>query len=84
MCNIILQIQCYKSTGYCWCVHEDTGKNIPGTSVKNQEPKCDQVVSAPRSIKGCPEAKKNVFLKALLDFLHEKMVKDINGTKIAR
>ncbi|KAK9759046.1 Secreted protein acidic and rich in cysteine Ca binding region [Popillia japonica] len=77
------KIQCYKSTGYCWCVHEDTGKNIPGTSVKNQEPKCDQVVSVSRSIKGCPEAKKNIFLKSLIDFLHEKMVKDINGTKIA-
>ncbi|KAI4470178.1 secreted modular calcium-binding protein [Holotrichia oblita] len=58
-------------------------KNIPGTSVKNQEPKCDQVVSVSRSIKGCPEAKKNIFLKSLIDFLHEKMVKDINGTKIA-
>lgn len=35
------KLQCYNSTGYCWCVHEDTGKPIPGTSVKDKRPACD-------------------------------------------
>lgn len=33
--------QCYRSTGYCWCVHQDTGKPIPGSSVKDAKPDCD-------------------------------------------
>ncbi|CAH2218145.1 jg541 [Pararge aegeria aegeria] len=33
--------QCYRSTGYCWCVHQDTGKPIPGSSVKDKRPDCD-------------------------------------------
>lgn len=35
------KLQCYNSTGYCWCVNEDTGKPIPGTSAKDRRPACD-------------------------------------------
>lgn len=76
------QVQCYKSAGYCWCVNEDTGKNIPGTSVKNQTPKCDYVSSISRPMKGCPEEKKIKFLKELMNFLQVKMVRETNGTNM--
>ncbi|XP_025832447.1 SPARC-related modular calcium-binding protein 1 isoform X2 [Agrilus planipennis] len=76
------KIQCYKSAGYCWCVHEDTGKNIPGTSVKNQTPKCDQIPVPSRPMKGCPDDKKLTFLRELMEFLQHKMLKDTNGTMI--
>lgn len=77
------QVQCYKSAGYCWCVHEDTGKNIPGTSVKNQTPKCDQIAAVSRPMKGCPEEKKITFLGDLMDHFHAKMAKETNGTNMA-
>lgn len=67
------KIQCYESTGYCWCVNEDTGKNIPGTSVKNETPKCDILQPSMRPMKGCPEKKKLVFLKDLMEFLQKKI-----------
>ncbi|KAK9500668.1 hypothetical protein O3M35_001892 [Rhynocoris fuscipes] len=67
------KIQCYRSTGYCWCVHEDTGKPIPGTSVKDLNPKCDAVQPPSRPMKGCPEHRKHVFLKDLMDFLSQTM-----------
>jgi len=33
------QVQCHKGTGYCWCVTE-TGKPVPGSSVRNSKPLC--------------------------------------------
>lgn len=76
------KIQCYESVGYCWCVHEDTGKNIPGTSVQHATPKCDQVPASTRPMKGCPEPKKSAFLKDLMEFLHNRMVAGTNDTNI--
>ncbi|KAL3274950.1 hypothetical protein HHI36_019726 [Cryptolaemus montrouzieri] len=67
------KVQCYNSAGYCWCVNEDTGKNIPGTSVKNETPKCDDLLPTSRPMKGCPEEKKNAFLRELMQFLQSKM-----------
>jgi len=60
------KIQCYTSTGYCWCVHEDTGKPIPGTSVKDSNPKCDAVQPPVRPMKGCPEERRRQYLKNLM------------------
>ncbi|KAF4793381.1 SPARC-related modular calcium-binding protein 2 [Turdus rufiventris] len=34
-------VQCHPSTGYCWCVLVDTGRPIPGTSTRYEQPKCD-------------------------------------------
>lgn len=71
------KVQCYNSTGYCWCVNEDTGKNIPGTSMKDLKPNCDSVVSAAvRPMKGCPEEKKQIFHKDLMEFLYKTMMSD--------
>lgn len=73
------RVQCYKSTGYCWCVHEDTGKNIPGTSTKDERPKCDLVLPLSRPMKGCPESKKNEFLKELKAFLKTQIISNTNS-----
>ncbi|GIY17534.1 SPARC-related modular calcium-binding protein 1 [Caerostris extrusa] len=35
------EVQCHRSTGYCWCVDED-GKPVRGSSIQNERPKCDQ------------------------------------------
>ncbi|KAK6641893.1 hypothetical protein RUM44_013613 [Polyplax serrata] len=74
------KIQCYRSTGYCWCVNEDDGKPIPGTSVKDQLPKCDSVPAPIRPMKGCPGEKKEIFLKGLMEFLLTKVISK-NGTQ---
>ncbi|XP_057661920.1 SPARC-related modular calcium-binding protein 2 isoform X1 [Diorhabda carinulata] len=74
------KIQCYKSAGYCWCVNEDTGKNIPGTSVKNGTPNCDHLKANTKVMKGCPDDKKFIFLKELIQFLYNKMTEITNGT----
>ncbi|XP_022908370.1 SPARC-related modular calcium-binding protein 2 isoform X2 [Onthophagus taurus] len=77
------KIQCYKSTGYCWCVHEDTGKTIAGTTVLNATPKCDQIAPPIGILKGCPEDRKKEFLRGLIRFLHDKMDRELNGSSIA-
>ncbi|KAL0266267.1 UNVERIFIED_CONTAM: hypothetical protein PYX00_008860 [Menopon gallinae] len=74
------RIQCYKSTGYCWCVHEDDGKPIPGTWVKDQPPKCDSIPLRVRPMKGCPGEKKRIFLIELIDFLANNILAE-NGTQ---
>jgi hypothetical protein len=33
------EIQCYRGTGYCWCVTKD-GRPIPGSSTINKRPNC--------------------------------------------
>lgn len=72
------RVQCYRSTGYCWCVHEDTGKNIPGTSVKDKRPQCDSIYPTSRPIKGCPEPKKTEFLRDLKEFLKVQVASNVN------
>ncbi|XP_052746740.1 SPARC-related modular calcium-binding protein 1 isoform X3 [Bicyclus anynana] len=72
--------QCYRSTGYCWCVHQDTGKPIPGSSVKDKRPDCDAAPQHASPMRGCPEPMKTHFLKDLLSFFVSKMTTSINGT----
>ncbi|XP_065092988.1 SPARC-related modular calcium-binding protein 2-like isoform X1 [Ochlerotatus camptorhynchus] len=68
------RVQCYLSTGYCWCVHEDTGKNIPGTSTKDKRPQCDVYPGVGgRQMRGCPDDKKLDFLRDLKDFLKQQI-----------
>lgn len=71
------RVQCYRSVGYCWCVHEDTGKNIPGTSVKGARPNCS--VSDNRPIKGCREQNEGDFFKELKDFLKDQISGKVKG-----
>ncbi|OAD52742.1 SPARC-related modular calcium-binding protein 1 [Eufriesea mexicana] len=65
------RVQCY--SGYCWCVYQDTGKPIPGTSSKDRTPNCNPVPTPSRPMKGCPEQKKQLFLRDLMDLMHKKM-----------
>ncbi|XP_059096724.1 SPARC-related modular calcium-binding protein 2-like isoform X2 [Tigriopus californicus] len=73
-------VQCYKTSGYCWCVEELTGRPIPGTSRQNQTPTC-----APGSISQssrvtqnewvkCPENRKRQFREHLMDYMTKQMV----------
>ncbi|XP_067012601.2 SPARC-related modular calcium-binding protein 2 isoform X10 [Anabrus simplex] len=68
------KIQCYNSTGYCWCVYEDTGVPIPGTSIKDQNPNCDVVPPLARPMNGCPEPRKQMFLREFMEFMKKKML----------
>ena len=44
-------VQCY--SGYCWCVYQDTGKPIPGTTSKDSvSPNCNPVPTPNRPMKG--------------------------------
>ncbi|XP_028177297.1 SPARC-related modular calcium-binding protein 1 isoform X2 [Ostrinia furnacalis] len=70
--------QCYRSTGYCWCVHQDTGKPIPGSSVKDRRPDCDATPQHVSPMRGCPE--KTKFLRDLRSFFTTKMTASTNGT----
>lgn len=74
------RVQCYQSTGYCWCVNEDTGKNIPGTSTKDTPPQCDSVMTQTRPMKGCPEPRKSEFLRDLKHFLKQQFQATYKGT----
>ncbi|XP_048515303.1 SPARC-related modular calcium-binding protein 2 isoform X2 [Athalia rosae] len=65
------KVQCY--SGYCWCVYQDSGKPIPGTSVKDGSPNCNPVPEPNRPMKGCPDLKKQAFLKDLMDLMQKKM-----------
>ncbi|XP_008216799.1 SPARC-related modular calcium-binding protein 1 isoform X1 [Nasonia vitripennis] len=89
------KVQCY--SGYCWCVYQDTGKPIPGTSSKDLTPNCNPVPVPDRPMKGefdiyprdqfiefddksclparpgCPEPKKQQFLRDLMDLMQKKM-----------
>ncbi|MBN3297365.1 HG2A protein, partial [Amia calva] len=33
-------LQCWDSTGFCWCVDKD-GKEVPGTATRSERPQCD-------------------------------------------
>ncbi|KAL4641306.1 SPARC-related modular calcium-binding protein 2 isoform X1 [Arapaima gigas] len=77
-------VQCHPSTGYCWCVLVDTGRPIPGTSTRYEQPKCDGNARAhptkpkdhyrSRHLQGCPGPKKTEFLTSVLDALSTDMV----------
>lgn len=71
------KLQCYNSTGYCWCVHQDTGKPIPGTSAKDKRPACDTL--AP-TMKGCPEVRRKEFLKNLKELFKQRWQAAMNET----
>ncbi|XP_044578188.1 SPARC-related modular calcium-binding protein 2 isoform X3 [Cotesia glomerata] len=66
-----LKVQCYSS--YCFCVDQDTGKPIPGTSSKEPTPNCHPAPPPNRPMKGCPDEKKKQFLRDLIDLMDKKM-----------
>ncbi|KAL3872826.1 hypothetical protein ACJMK2_036024 [Sinanodonta woodiana] len=66
--------QCHTSTQYCWCVDENSGRPIAGTSTHKVIPMCD--FEAEREMKGCPYVVKRRFLNDLLVRLAEEMAED--------
>ncbi|XP_032072819.1 SPARC-related modular calcium-binding protein 2 isoform X3 [Thamnophis elegans] len=86
-------VQCHPSTGYCWCVLVDTGRPIPGTSTRYEQPKCDNSARAHpsntrdvfkgRPLQGCPGAKKNEFLTSVLDALSTDMVHAVSDPAVS-
>lgn len=68
------RVQCYSS--FCWCVNEETGKNIFGTFGKKR-PQCDDI-SPVRPMKGCTGGRKTQFLKELKVFL-DTMLPNMNS-----
>uniref|UniRef100_A0A0B7BBY1 SPARC-related modular calcium-binding protein 1 n=1 Tax=Arion vulgaris TaxID=1028688 RepID=A0A0B7BBY1_9EUPU len=62
--------QCHQSTGYCWCVKEDTGNPIPGTATYRIKPNC--TFDNERELQGCPFDQKRRFLVDLLGDLTEE------------
>ncbi|MBN3279745.1 SMOC2 protein, partial [Polyodon spathula] len=86
-------VQCHPSTSYCWCVLVDTGRPIPGTSTRYEQPKCDGNARAhptkpkdhytSRPLQGCPGEKKNEFLTSVLDALSTDMVHAVSDPSSA-
>ncbi|XP_048488742.1 SPARC-related modular calcium-binding protein 2 isoform X4 [Plutella xylostella] len=72
--------QCYRTTPYCWCVHQDTGKPIPGSAVKDRSPDCDAAPHYTSPMKGCPEPMKTNFLRDLINLFIVKMTTSTNGS----
>ncbi|KAL4237371.1 SPARC-related modular calcium-binding protein 1 [Mactra antiquata] len=68
--------QCHKTAGYCWCVEEDSGRPISGTSTRNVEPECDfegeRLIPDSTSV-GCTFAEKQSFVADLLNTLTTEM-----------
>ncbi|KAI0211466.1 hypothetical protein LSAT2_003687 [Lamellibrachia satsuma] len=73
--------QCHKSTGYCWCVDQNSGKPIPGTSTQHVTPECDE--RKQREFKGCPYPQPKQFLTQILDRLSTEMVEFANNASAA-
>lgn len=77
------QAQCHEATQYCWCVSEDTGVPIPGTSTYKVEPNC--TIRDHRQMKGvafagCPFEQKRRFIVDLMDDLTQEMAAANNQT----
>lgn len=80
--------QCMKYTGYCWCV-DTSGKEIPGTRVRQKKPNCRTVVArSPAgdsakpvakqvSYKGCPREVRGNFNQKVLQLLRQELMDDI-------
>ncbi|XP_026676156.1 uncharacterized protein LOC103504932 [Diaphorina citri] len=58
-------------------------KPIPGTSVKDSNPKCDVTHVPVRPMKGCPGHKKREFLKGLMEYFMNTMLSQKNTTTSA-
>lgn len=71
------RVQCYNSI--CWCANEETGETLNGTSVKNRNPQCDSSYPVTRTMKGCSNDVKMVFLKDLKEFLKTKIIAGSNS-----
>ncbi|KAK7505497.1 hypothetical protein BaRGS_00003242, partial [Batillaria attramentaria] len=65
------QAQCHEATQYCWCVSEQDGVPIAGTSTYKVEPNC--TIRDHRQMKGCPFEQKRRFIVDLMADLTQEM-----------
>lgn len=77
--GLYVREQCHKSTGYCWCVHPNTGKPIRGTATHGIAPDCKRANRKARIFKGCSLQKRQSFLEELLNSIEE----EVNETVIS-
>ncbi|XP_030854641.1 SPARC-related modular calcium-binding protein 1 isoform X5 [Strongylocentrotus purpuratus] len=74
-----MAVQCHEQMQYCWCVYVDTGKPIPGTSVRDSTKEdCSPLATSrgpitPRVFVDCPDDKKKRFLIKLIEKLYAEM-----------
>ncbi|XP_023340076.1 SPARC-related modular calcium-binding protein 2 isoform X2 [Eurytemora carolleeae] len=73
------EVQCYKSTGYCWCVEKGTGRPVPGTSSKHHVPDCTK--PSRREWLKCEGVKRDQFLSELKDWFRERMDRSSSSTQ---
>ncbi|XP_077063163.1 SPARC-related modular calcium-binding protein 1-like isoform X2 [Siphateles boraxobius] len=75
-------VQCHSGTGYCWCVREDSGRPIPGTSDRNQLPDCSSQETntliinnsyTETTLSGCSSVRKTDFLKSLIEAFQQEV-----------
>ncbi|XP_015123463.1 SPARC-related modular calcium-binding protein 2 [Diachasma alloeum] len=57
-------VQCY--SGYCWCVHEETGVSIPRTALKDGRPDCSGGLPPVRAMKGCRRGRQEDLPEAMM------------------
>ncbi|KAJ7411716.1 SPARC-related modular calcium-binding protein 2 [Willisornis vidua] len=69
-------VQCHPSTGYCWCVLVDTGRPIPGTSTRYEQPKCDNGARAH------PTKTKDLYKGRQLQGIEYILIKFADNTKL--
>lgn len=75
------EVQCHKSTGYCWCADKD-GKPVRGSSVKQRRPNCSSTGRRPsnrrrtsrgrRQKKGCNSSDRATFNANLIDIFESE------------
>lgn len=70
------KIQCY--AGYCWCVNQDNGKAITGSTTRDGvTPDCNPAPTPTptpsRTMKGCSDSMRQIFLRYLIDSNEKKM-----------
>ncbi len=78
-------VQCYEASGYCWCVEEESGRPISGTSTRNGEPDCQSSGGGQRQKEEeeemeaswfrCPDDKRAAFRKDVMRYMEREMVR---------
>ncbi len=69
----------FKSSGWCWCAEQDTGRQIPNTSVQHARPECgggdeeDPMAGEEREWKKCPGERREQFRRELQELLVGEM-----------
>ncbi|KAJ1373235.1 hypothetical protein KIN20_035595 [Parelaphostrongylus tenuis] len=80
-----MAVQCLETLKYCWCVHTDTGEPIPGTSLLNAKPHCEEKKphqKPKKHRKRCLGRKRLRFLRRLISAIKAEMI--MTGNTVAK